>query len=479
MVAACATGRGSGAASAPVTTVDVASSSSAAAAIQPPRSQEVSPLGATPPASGDLGPLPVTAADPASGRSDALVTLVVFADFQCPFCSRSARTLGELRQRYPDADLRIVWKNQPLPFHQRAMPAAEAAQAVFEARGAEAFWRFHDALFADQRALEDADLERVASDVGVSPSELGRFLARGSAGQKVRSDMELAKAVGATGTPTFFANGTELGGAQPLEKFVSLVDAELARARAALAQGVRRDAIYATLTKTNLAASLEAHRKEREDRASPPPEDSSPLVVSIAGAPVRGPSTALVTIVEFSDFQCPFCARVQPTLLDVQKRFGNKVRIVWRNQPLSFHPRAEPMAEAAHEAFVQRGNDGFWKLHDAFFKENGASLPQTDEDLVKLTTKAGFGAAKMRDAIRTKKHHATIERDIASAKKVGANGTPTFFINGRKLTGAQPLEKFETVINEELVKAEALVARGVPRQAVYDELQKTAKPAAP
>lgn len=479
-VAACASTKAGGGQTAPsVATVDVASSSSAAA-IAPPKATESQPSAGPVGVVGvnDGGPLPVTAADPVSGNKDALVTLVVFADFQCPFCARASTTLGELRRKYTDSDLRFVWKNQPLPFHTRALPAAEAAQAVFEARGSDAFWRYHDALFADQRALEDADLERVASDVGVPPTELARLLARGSAGEKVRADMALAKTVDVNGTPSFFANGTLLSGAQPIDRFVELVDKELTKARAALAQGVRRDALYATMARQNLTIAAEEKRRAAAPKPTAP-EVTVPQVVPIAGAPVRGPATALVTIVAFSDFQCPFCARSQATLEDVDKRFAGKVRFVWKNQPLAFHQRAEPMAEVAMEAFAQRGHAGFWKMHDALWKAGAASAQTTDAELVNLAVKNGFSGPKMRAAITNKKHAVAIKNDSDLGNRLGAKGTPTFFINGRKLVGAQPFEQFETIINEELARAEALVARGTPRHLVYDELQKSAQPAPP
>lgn len=449
---------------------------------------------------GDLGPLPVTSADPASGNADALVTLVVFGDFQCPFCAKSAATLGELRRKYSDADLRIIWKNNPLPFHERALPAAEVAMAVFEARGAGAFWQFHDGAFADQQALGDTDLIRIAEAVGLPKQDLVRVLDKEQVTRKIQADIALASSLQATGTPSFFANGSSLSGAQPLERFVALVDAELARSRGALAAGVPRQSLYASLTRTSIALTLEEKRRAREAAATPEgPEITEPQVVSIAGAPVRGPATAPVTIVEFSEFQCPYCARVQPALQEIMKRHPGKVRIVWRNQPLPFHPRAEPMAQTAMEAFDQRGNDGFWKVHNALwsthpaahppsaggFQKSPSSVPAAaapkweDADLIALAVRAGVSGARVKSAIQTHRHKATLDSDAAAAKSLGAQGTPTFFINGRKLVGAQPFERFEEIVLEELARTRALIAQGIPPASLYDHLQKTAKPPTP
>jgi protein-disulfide isomerase len=425
--------------------------------------------------------MPVTASDPRSGAADALVTVVIFGDFQCPFCARAAATMGQLRQRYPDADLRIVWKNHPLPFHVNARPAAEVGQAVFEARGSEAFWRYHDAVFADQRALELPDLERAAAAAGVPTAELNRILDRGSPRAKIDEDEALAKKVGSGGTPAFFINGTLLSGAQPLENFTAAVDKALAEARLALARGTPRGSLYATLSDPAIQAEIDARgAAARAPSAPAPPADTTTVhLVPIAGAPVHGPANALVTIVEYAEYQCPFCRKAQTTLADLKARHPSDVRFVWKNKPLAFHKLAEPAAELAMEAFAQRGNAGFWKVHDALFDAFGQNPQPSEADLIQVTTRLGFGAAKMRAVITTKKHHVRLEKEGDESDKLEARGTPTFFINGRKLAGAQPLEKFEAIVNEEIARGRALVSQGVPASKVYDEIQKTAVPPKP
>ena len=105
-------------------------------------------------------------------------------------------------------------------------------------------------------------------------------------------------------------------------------------------------------------------RPPRQKRALAEPT----FAVPVGTSPARGDQAALVTIVEFGDFQCPFCARVQPQLEAVRKRYGKAVRIVWKNQPLPFHPRAEPAAELALEARAQKGDEAFFRVHDALFR---------------------------------------------------------------------------------------------------------------
>src|SRR5690606_7918699 len=151
--------------------------------------------------------------------------IVEIGDFQCPFCARANATLDELERSYP-GQIRVVWEDNPLPFHTDAMPAALAAAEARAQQGEAGFWRMHAQLFASTRALSRADLERYARDQGL---DLGRFraaldLATHSAG--ITADQQLAARIGATGTPTFYVNGRPLRGAQPLSAFQTLVDDE-------------------------------------------------------------------------------------------------------------------------------------------------------------------------------------------------------------------------------------------------------------
>jgi protein-disulfide isomerase len=112
---------------------------------------------------------------PVLGPRNALVTVVVFSDYQCPFCSRVEETLHRIRTEYRN-DVRFVWKDNPLPFHDKATPAAEAAREAFAQGGNEKFWRFHDTLFQHQQNLERADLERYAQEVGLDMARFRRAL---------------------------------------------------------------------------------------------------------------------------------------------------------------------------------------------------------------------------------------------------------------------------------------------------------------
>jgi protein-disulfide isomerase len=412
---------------------------------------------------GDPGPIPVTRSDPSWGRRDAPVTIVEFAEFQCPFCSRAAATLADLRRTYGPDKLRVVWKNNPLPFHPNAKPASMLAITLFERLGNDGFWSAHDALFADQAHLSDV-LADLAKRAGMSAGEAD---ANGRAEGKLRDDMELAKQLGATGTPAFFVNGVFISGAQPYEKFASTIDAQLEKASERLRRGMHPLRVYAELSKEQWAAP------KPPAPSSPPADDRTVHRVPVGRSPVRGKATALVTIVEFGDFQCPFCARVQPALQQVISTYGDKVRVVWKHQPLPFHPRAEPAAEVALEVRARRGDAGFWRIHDALFAD---PTHLDDQALEAQAFAAGLDAGLARRAIADHVHKAEIDADMDLAEDVAASGTPHFFVNGRRLVGAQPFDRWKAVIDEELAKAEALVRAGFSPAQVYDRIQATAAP---
>jgi protein-disulfide isomerase len=168
-------------------------------------------------------PVPVDSKDPVWGNRNAPVTIVVFSDFQCPFCSRAVSTLKQLEDDYK-GKLRIAFKQLPLPFHDKAHLAAEAALAANE-QGK--FWPYHDKLFANQQALDRPSLEKYAEELGLNMAKFRAALDSGKYKAKVDKDAQEGAAVGATGTPTFFINGTRLVGAQPVDRFKAVIDEEL------------------------------------------------------------------------------------------------------------------------------------------------------------------------------------------------------------------------------------------------------------
>jgi len=166
--------------------------------------------------------------------------------------------------------------------------------------------------------------------------------------------------------------------------------------------------------------------------------------VDAGSAPSRGNPKAPVTIVEFSDFQCPFCVRARPTVNRVREVYGDKVRFVFRHFPLDFHAQAEKAGEAAACA----GDQGkFWEMHDLLW-QNTAKLQVAD--LKAHAATLGLDAAAFAQCLDSGRHDGLVEGDLAAGQGYGVSGTPAFFVNGRPLVGAQPFEAFAQVIDDEL-----------------------------
>ena len=164
---------------------------------------------------------------PVRGPADAWVTMVEFADYQCPFCAKAAPTVAQLEQLYPD-DLRLVFKHFPLSFHERALPAAHAAEC---ARAQSKFWEMHDRLFASPQALADTDLLNDASQIGLNTDVWIPCLTTPEMQQRVDADSALGTQAGVSGTPTFFVNGRVLVGNLPIDDFKAVIDDEIKKAR--------------------------------------------------------------------------------------------------------------------------------------------------------------------------------------------------------------------------------------------------------
>ncbi len=171
--------------------------------------------------------------------------------------------------------------------------------------------------------------------------------------------------------------------------------------------------------------------------------------------PSKGPAGAPIQIVEFSDFQCPFCSRVGPTLAQVTAKYGDKVRIVFRDFPLtSMHPDAQGAAEAANCA-AEQGK--FWEYHDRLFQSQQA---QGKEHLKQYAAELGLKAESFNACVDSGKYRDDVLKDLADGQRLGVTGTPAFFVNGRFLSGAQPYENFAQIIDEELKRSAGGAAGG-------------------
>ena len=178
----------------------------------------------------DVSPPPMDLGSPKhspfAGPEDALVKVVEFSDFECPYCSKAADTMRGLKQRYAGKPVQFVYRHFPLSFHPNARPAAEYAQCA-QQQGK--FWELHDGIFARQSELSADMLKDVAAKAGLDTAKLESCLAAGAVGLEVEEDMRKAQEVGVQGTPSFFINGQTYGGNPTVDGIAQVIDAELAR----------------------------------------------------------------------------------------------------------------------------------------------------------------------------------------------------------------------------------------------------------
>ena len=207
-----------------------------------------------------------------------------------------------------------------------------------------------------------------------------------------------------------------------------------------------RPQILNYLQQNKLTEARRIYLKSLRDKAQVKVYLTPPIVdISAEDAPFKGPASAPITIVEFSDFQCSYCKRVVNVLEQVLERYPDKVKLAFRDFPIvNIHPQAQKAAEAAHCA-AEQGK--FWEFHDLLFEKQD-SIPTTNfADYAKTL---GLEVSTFQTCIDERKYQEKVERNYAAGAKAGVSGTPAFFINGRLLSGAQPLEAFKAMIDEEL-----------------------------
>jgi protein-disulfide isomerase len=337
------------------------------------------------------------------GSEKAPVTVVVFSDFQCAYCARLVPVLHRLKENNPD-QVRIVFKNFPLDIHPQARLAHEAALV---AAGRGKFWEMHDLLFANQSRMDRDTLIEHGRRVGVESAQLAEALDRRTHREIIEQDIRDGRDLGVVATPTMFVNGTKLVGVRSLETLQAAVDQHLGRPTAA-------------------------------ETIAPAPR------LDLSNAAFRGSPSATVTIVEFSDFQCPFCAKASPIVEQVLDRFPGKLRWAFKHFPLSFHPDA-PLA---HEAVLAAGEQGlFWEMHDAIFRQ---PMAIKRDDLVKLAGRLGLKIDRFVNDLDSRRFKAVVERDVSEGERAGVTGTPTFFINGMPIVGAVSADELARAIEAAL-----------------------------
>jgi protein-disulfide isomerase len=370
-------------------------------------------------------------AHPWDGASVPMVTIVVFSDYHCPYCDRFDQTLDQLLGRYP-AELRVVYRQFPLPSHREAEFAATVALAA-HAQGQ--FVAMHRWLYENSHALTHMSVAERAASYGLDTQRLLDEVDGDRHAARIDGDLETGKRFGVTGTPAYFINGRPDSGAQPIEELDRIIREELALAQRLLAAGSTPEQVWARI----LAASTEA------------PASASPAVASkryatqLAGLPRRGATNAKVEILMCGDFDCPYCKKSAATLAQLLQSHPNDLAIFFRNHPLPMHVNAR----AAHRAAVAADNQGqFWPMFDLLYSDTSK---RSDAELEALAKQLGLDVKQFRKDVSAAKTEARIDTELSYCEQaLDASGTPTFFINGIKLVGAQPLAEFEALVQAEL-----------------------------
>ncbi|HSN75143.1 MAG TPA: thioredoxin domain-containing protein [Anaerolineae bacterium] len=364
------------------------------------------------------------------GSADAPVTILEYSDYQCPFCSRWVdETYPVILQEYIDSGkVRLEFRDFPLDsLHPNATPAAVAARCAGEQGD---YWGMHDLLFGNQGQWSNvADPSELftgyAGEMGLDTEAFAGCLTSGQFDEAIAQDLLAGQMAGITGTPSFLLNGNLLVGAQPASVFQQALDTLLAGG---------------TLEDPNAAAQQ-------------PQQAPEPVDIPIAGAPVKGDPNAPMTIVEYSDYQCPFCSRFAeqtlPTLLQEYIDSG-QAKLVFKDFPLeSIHPNAQKAAEAARCVRELAGSDdSYWAMHDALFANQAewSGSRSATGLFAGYASEIGVDAAAFDECLTSDRFAEAVQADLVEGLNFGVQGTPTFFIDGQPFVGAQPIENFRQAI---------------------------------
>ncbi len=372
------------------------------------------------------------------GNPDASVVMIEYSEFQCPYCGRHQReTAPQIEEAYlKTGKVVLVFRDFPLEqIHPQAGKAAEAARCAGE-QGAEQFWNMHDLLFerteewAGQEDAEDR-FKSYASELGLNEESFNECLDSGRTREAIDADLQAGLAAGVRGTPTFFLNGYPLEGAQPFEAFQTTIDALVAG-------------------RTPPTPEPDIPYWATAEGMSPDPEKPG---YTKAGDAFKGDPSAEVVIIEFADFQCPYCARhVSETAPKLEEEYVDTglVRMIYKHFPLaSIHPQAEPAAIAAECA----GRQGkFWEMHDRLYatQEEWANQANAQEIFDRLAQEIGLDMDAYKACLDDPEIQNKIASDFRAGRSIQLRGTPSFIVlkgqQGQLIPGALPYEQFKQVI---------------------------------
>ena len=369
------------------------------------------------------------------GNPTAAVVIEEFSDFQCPFCSRFAdQTLPSLDENQIAAgEVLLVYYDFPLEsIHPQAFAAANAARCAGD-QGAAAYWQMHDLLYAGAQQWSGNNNPNTifisfAEELNLDAAEFTSCVENNEHQDQVQADIDLALSRGVRSTPSFFLNGESLVGAQPVQIF--------------------DQAIASVMNGETLAAAEEqALPPDTGLPLEPPRIAPTPAAINTDNvAATLGDVNAPVTIVEFSDYQCPFCQRhVQDTMPVILSEMIDTglVHYIFKDLPLDgLHPEARAAALAARCAGEQ---DAYWEMHDSLFdaqQEWGGQGPGANDIFVSLAADLELNENAFIACLDEERYADAIQENVEEAQALGATATPYFFIDGLPIPGAQSYELF-------------------------------------
>ena len=348
------------------------------------------------------------------GAEKGQIWMFEIADYQCPYCVQAAPIVNQVMAKYNDS-VRLVFVQYPLTtIHPLAEKAAEAAEC---ANDQGKFWAYHDKLFATSPNIDVPALKADAAALGLDTTKFNACLDNGDKAPLVAAMVKLVSDSGISSTPTFIVNGEQM-----TDNSFSALDAKI------------------------------------QSILNPPR-----AVINTTGRPVWGNASAPVKIIEFSDFQCPYCEMGFQTVKSVEANYSGKVSITFMEFPLnSLHPLAQKAAEAA-ECANDQGK--FWEMHDTLFSDRtwttDASNVPASIVYFKSTAKAlGLNTTKFDACLDNGTKAAVVSANEAIGSANGIQGTPGFFINGLALKGYLPYDQFKVYVDKELALVANQTANG-------------------
>lgn len=394
------------------------------------------------------------------GPDDALVTIVWFGSFATATAERPIfDAVFKVLAAHRD-DVRLVYKHRPirggsLEPHEAAIAAGKQGR----------FWEFHSILYSNPARHDRRSLEDYADKLQLDMKAFRQALEAKEHRARVEADVAYSERVGVVGPYAVYVNGRLVDEPRSFERLRDVVEEERQHALEVMKRKkVKRAAVYREIMRDARPASAAPPAQRPRVVTTPTGTLDSQKIyaVPVGASPQRGRPDARLTIVMFGDFRCPYCARSLATLAEVQRHYGDDVRIVYK------HFIVHTNATRAHLAAAAAAAQGrFWEVHDAIYADqrnmDAARLEETAQRL-------GLDLNDWRAAMTDGRAQAAIDDDRVAAQQFGVTGTPTFFINGRPIIGARQLDAFLAVCDEEILKADSLLASGVSRAALYQTI---------